>query len=299
MNRIMKFATVSVAAVMAFASCDINKHPVFDDKDAFVMITKSTISVEENANTVSIPVSMVAVNPVSVSVPYTIESGKAVEGVNYRLADPTAVLTFDGKERSKDIVIEIIDKAGSFDGDLDFTVVLGQPNGFNLGAQKTCKVTILDLDHPLADILGTYTGSGFDGWDAVNVTWNMTINKVEDDVQAVSINGLLGAIEGYSSGDQVGVVNDDKDQITIRLGGKFPWNSDYTGGIIGWNESGNYGVSEGNLVLTYNKATKTWTCCEEDAEAQSLAIQLYNASDGSASDYWGAYIVGPITYTKQ
>ncbi|MGN0195549.1 MAG: Calx-beta domain-containing protein [Candidatus Cryptobacteroides sp.] len=297
MKYILKFATLSVASVVAFASCNLNDYPVFDDNDAFVKMEKSSISVEENAKTVSIPVSLVAVNTVGVAVPYTIESDKAVEGVNYRLTEPSAVLTFDGTERYKDIVIEIIDKPGSVDGDISFTVTLGKPNNLNVGYQNTCTVTILDLDHPLAEILGEYAAHGVDAWYGTEYNWTMTLSKVAGDDKAVAIEGISYGQYCYI-GVQYGVVNDDKDEISVPLGGSIEMGT-YDGNPY----YGKFGVyyydtdvtsTEGTLVLTYDKATKTWTCIDN-----SSCFCVPYVWPGDGVEYWAAAIEGPVTYVKK
>jgi hypothetical protein len=80
--------------------------------------------------------------------------------------------------------------------------------------ENTCTVTIQDLDHPLALILGTYkvvATTYFDG----DKEWEMEILKDEDDISVVWFKNICG--EGTGAGIY-GVVNDEKTEIALPLG---------------------------------------------------------------------------------
>jgi Calx-beta domain. len=217
----------SIAAAVAFvAACDPNKTPVFDDSDAFAAFDTDYMSVGETAGTISIPVTIASITPVQTSVTYAVvadESGKgAVEGKNFSFADNSGVLTFDGKERTKTIDIDIKALSGVYTGDLSFTIELKSAGKINLGAEKTCKINIEDLDHPLADVLGTYTVTCTDYYDGPT-TYTMTLSKDPEELDIVWCNAICPACAqyvNYGPWDVWGRVSEDHKTITFALGQK-------------------------------------------------------------------------------
>ena len=94
--------------------------------------------------------------------------------------------------RTQNIVIDIIRRTDGnggtevFTGDLTFKVVLESAGSINLGADNECTVTIVDLDHPLSDVLGTYTAASNDG-----TSWTLTMLKDAEDQSMVWIDGIV------------------------------------------------------------------------------------------------------------
>lgn len=189
MKNIFKILA-GTAFMTALAACSLNETPVFDDKDAFVAMDRTSIIVNEDAGTVSIPVTIASVNPMKTSVTYEVVDGSAKKGTNYNLTDESAVLLFDGESRTMNIVIDIENRPGKADGDLTFTVnIVGAGNSLNLGANASCSVKISDLDHPLADILGAYTVTAKD-FAQGEVSWTMTLSKDDNDPTMVWIDAV-------------------------------------------------------------------------------------------------------------
>lgn len=215
-----------LAAVGAFLSCDPNKVAEFDDKDAFVGFEEAEYEINETGGSISIPVTVASINGVGTTVSYSISSEDAKEGADYTLADPSAVLTFDATERTKNIVINIVAMSGVYTGDKVFTVSLDNASAVNLGADKTCEVTIADLDHPLADILGTYAASGTSKFDGA-LSWSATFSKDASDVNTVWISGLGPAPFTSSNFAFYGTVSEDHKIITIPVGQTKKYSSAY------------------------------------------------------------------------
>ncbi len=243
-NNLFKiFAGAAVLA--ALASCELNETPVFDDKDAFVAMDISSIAVDENAGTVSIPVTIASTNPMQTSVSYEVIDGTAKAGENYSLTDDSAVLLFDGETRTMNIVLNVIDKPGIADGDLTFEVKLVNAGGsLNLGANASCKVKIADLDHPLADILGTYTAAQEDFAQGA-VSYTLTISKDDNDPTVVWISPIcpLAAQVGMAV---YGNVSEDHKTINIPCGQTLETLvfGEYT------YDNGHYFIESGNIVMT-------------------------------------------------
>lgn len=195
-NTIYKYLIPAAAALMTAVSCDLNEIPSFNDADAFAAFDVASVSVNEDKGTVSIPVTIASVEPRRTMVTYEVVDGTAKLGTNYSLTDESAVLSFDGTVRTQEIVININDIDGST-GNLTFTVNLISAGGLNLGAESTCTVTIVDLDHPLASILGDYTATGTSALDGASESWMMTFMSDPDNDNVVWIDGIIKVAYGY------------------------------------------------------------------------------------------------------
>lgn len=218
------------AGIAMFASCDVNKTPVWSDDNAFAAFDKVAVSVKEDAVSVKIPVTIASIDPVEVAVTYAaVDTLSAKNGVNFKLKDESGVLAFDGAQRTAYIEIEIINDAGHFTGDLKFSVDLTGAGDLNLGANKTCTITITDNDHPLAAILGNYTGSGLD-IDGVVTAFNINVVKDADDLNVVWFENFLPDFASYSSPKRnrfYGNVNATKTEIIIPQKQSFGLSTDY------------------------------------------------------------------------
>ena len=260
MKKVYKYLACAVALSSALSCTNLNETPVFADSDSFVAFDKTAISVDETAGTVTIPVTIAAPTTKKVSVAYAVEDGTAKQGTNYSLVDDAAVLVFDGESYSQTITLNIVnynttEERSGYTGDLSFTVSLVSAGDLDLGFAKTCTIKIVDLDHPLADILGTYACSGEEYWDGP-VTWTANFLKDDADETVVWIDALLPMFEGsYPSADfrVYGNVSDDHKTITIPAG------------QIAASKNGSYDVQfnmfdgssiydEGNIVLTMDES---------------------------------------------
>lgn len=252
------------AGIAMFASCDVNKTPVWSDDNAFAAFDKVAVSVKEDAGSVKIPVTIASIDPVEVAVTYAaVDTLSAKNGVNFKLKDESGVLAFDGAQRTAYIEIEIINDAGHFTGDLKFSVDLTGAGDLNLGDSKTCIVTITDNDHPLAAILGNYTGSGPD-FKGVVTTFNINVVKDADDLNVVWFENFDPSFASYSSSKVnrfYGNVNEAKTEITIPQGQEFGLSAGdgplvlYGFDAASFNDASSYAdikikVEEGKLTFT-------------------------------------------------
>lgn len=257
-NNFVKLLSGAALTLLLFSCSSLNEKPEFNSKDSFVSFDATDVSVNENAGTISIPVKIASINPVSTTVSYTVNPGTAVSGTNYSLADPSAVLTFDGTQREASIEINIIDKPGAFTGDLSFTVEISTASGLNIGAENTCTVHILDLDHPLSDVLGDYTVSGYDFGNKGQLNWTATFYKDASNTSIVWIKGLCPVLTTYASeieNDIYGQVSGEAGNrtITIPFGQVVASSFNDDGALTFVNfyyDNGYYGGTEGALILT-------------------------------------------------
>lgn len=258
MNKnIYKFLLAGIALAATVASCDLNKVPEFDEADAFAAFTSVSYSIDENKGQLSIPVTIASINPIATVVSYKVidgdgESG-AKAGIDYKVVDDgSSVLTFDGTVRTQNIVIDIIrrtDESGStavFTGDLTFKVVLESAGSINLGADNECTVTIVDLDHPLSDVLGTYTATSNDG-----TSWTLTMLKDAEDQSMVWIDGIVPYAAGQGEDYYIyATVSSDHKTISIPNGQVFTaMYSSYYQVYLGFDGDYIYGSGTTDLKL--------------------------------------------------
>ena len=130
----------------------------------------------------------------------------------YTTCGNDSVLSFDKENVSQKIIIKPIDN-GTFDGDKSFTITLKNVQGADLGTSKSCDITIVDDEHPLAFILGPKTASGESLCDGPE-DWAVNVLKdPEGDVTKVFINNFIPATSSYSN--LYGFVNDEKTELSV------------------------------------------------------------------------------------
>lgn len=255
MNKLIRIIPV-VAGFVLLASCDLNKYPEFDDKDAFAAIDIAKVSVKETVGKISIPVTIASVNPIQTSVTYTVADGAtAKDGENYSFVDKSGVLSFNGEERTKTIDINIADLSGIYTGDVSFTISLvSATSNVNLGTEKTCVVTIEDLDHPLADVLGEYTVTATD-YAYGPQQYTMSLTKDDNDATIVWCDYITPFAKSYPAYKFAvwGKVSEDHSTITFSLGQKPGADMDYGAMVLcsfSVSDEGFDIQDEGELVFT-------------------------------------------------
>lgn len=235
--KTMKIFAAAALTLAVFASCSkLNEFPVFEEDQSFVAFAKATYMVAEDSGQLSIPVSLGAYGTEEdktlpkTNVSYTIldasldgGSYTAVKDVDFKDTNVDGVLSFDGSKVTQNIVIDIINRAGEYTGDITFGVLISTAsNNMKISSEKLVKVTITDNDHPLASILGEYTVTckTYDG-SAAQDPYTLTLTKDPDDVHVVHIDYITPGCKSYSSwGDWscVGTVSEDLKTITIARG---------------------------------------------------------------------------------
>ena len=245
MKNYNKILTIAFVALLLVPSCKkLNETPVFEASESFAAFKITSAKVDENKGQIVIPVQIGCIDPVESNVSYKIVDGTAKVNENYKDTDESAVLTFDGKSREENIVIEIINHEGEFTGDLDFTIELLAATGLKLSMEKTCKVTIVDLDHPLAAILGDYTVTCHEHWGG-DMTYSMTLSKDPKDITVVWCDGICPMVAGSSTFAPVyAAVTQDEETGLYKL--SFPGGQVLAGDAV---------TGDGDMILceTYYK----------------------------------------------
>lgn len=286
MRNILKYLIIGVLAILA--SCDgLNEVPEFSDSDAFVAFENPVQSINENGTTLSIPVTLASISGMSQSVTYTIIDSTAEEGVNFTLEDASKTLTFDAENRTQNIVVNVIDNPGVFTGDIIFQIQLSEDGAVKPNAQNICTITIKDLDHPLAAILGTYRVNATTYFNGAKL-WDIEILKDADDVTVVWIANIVDAGSGAGF---YGVVNEEMTEIAVPLGQihTISGTSNGDGNVYLYGMDASVGLyDEGNLIIQIQDGGQTFYF-EELGPA---------VNTGGTNSYWD--LVYPDFYaTKQ
>ena len=247
--KIFKLSYGLVAASLLLASCDINKYPEFDDANAFVAIQQTSASVAENQGSLQIPVMLTSLSGIQGSVDFTLtpaESSGAVEGTHFRLLNSGKTLTFTKEAPIQYIEIEPIDN-DTFGGDVRLTITLENAQGVEVGAVKTCNVTIEDDEHPLSFILGTMHALGYDYFSGgAEEEWEATFEKDPTDVTKVWIYNICS---GGCSNAVYGIVNEDHTEIRIPVGQATANNSSYDVILEGFRDNGETDIEAGDYII--------------------------------------------------
>ena len=291
--KIFKLA-LGMAAGLLLASCNINELPEYDDSNAFVAFTSSAVSVGEEEGSKQVEVLLTSIGGIETTVNFEVapaETAGAVEGKHYTIEGGKS-LTFKKDAPTQKITLNIIDN-DTFDGDVKFTIKLLDPEGVQLGASKTCSVTIEDDEHPLLFILGTLSAKGpsyFNG----DTEWEVRIAKDDSDLSKVWIYNLVPG--GSSSSSPVyGIVNDEKTEIRIPIGQEVAVSSSYPHILL----NGYYGEEGDEKIPTGGYLTGTI------AEDGTITLQDWFGSqvfsDDAASNSLGWYnlMQAGVTLKKQ
>lgn len=223
MKKITTYLSIIAAGALLLASCSLNDTPEFNDAEAFVAFDKVSISVAEDTTVASallrVPVRLTSLGGLTSTVTFQFFDGHAdrgaLDGRDYEFAGGNSVLTFSADAPVQYIEIDILSHAGVFTGDRSFGIKLTGSGSVKMGAADSVAITILDLDHPLAFILGNYVATGTSNYNGPS-QWATELAKDSADVTKVWISDIA-----YAWGEPVpvyGIVNEEKDAIRIPVG---------------------------------------------------------------------------------
>ena len=190
-RNIILFVAAAVTLLLA-ASCN---RKVDYQYEKYATLYHSSFTVAENAGELRIPVLVKNTKGADVQVSVKIAEGSAVEGVDYEVVSPAnGILSFSGDTDSLDVVINLLTPAlGEFTGAKNFNVsVASATEGVGVGLISNAKVTIDDIDHPLAAWIGSWTGEieGFFGnWPKGATTFTVSADPEGDPFSDLIVSG--------------------------------------------------------------------------------------------------------------
>ena len=190
MKRNLIFFFAAVCTLLA-ASCGRKVEYHFD---SYATMYSSACTVAENVGEIKVPVLIKNATGAEVQVSVKVTEGTAEEGVDYEVISPASgLLTFSGETDSLAVVIKINGFEGEFTGTKNFTVnIASATEGLPVGLFAQTKVTIDDLDHPLAAFIGQWKGelAGYFGnWPAGETTINVKADPNGDPFKDLIFDG--------------------------------------------------------------------------------------------------------------
>ena len=278
------------ASMLTLASCNLNDYPEFDNADAFVAIQQTSASVSETGDELQIPVMLTSLGGLQGSVDFEITPDSvagAQEGVHFSILNASKTLTFTADEPTQYIKFKIIDN-DEFGGDVKMTVKLVNAQGVQLGANKTCQVTIEDNEHPLAFILGTMNALGYDYFSGgAEEEWTATFEKDPTDLNKVWIYNICSG--GCSDSYPVyGIVTEDKTEIRIPVGQTTAVSSSYDVILEGFRDNGETDIPNGEYIV--GKISEDGTITIEDwFGAHAYAAGTTNSAGWYAIEMGGIF----------
>jgi hypothetical protein len=248
-------AFTAMAAALATSCREVSEYQT----TAFANLYRTTVTVDESVGTVTLPVKLSSIKgDNNTAVTFKVNEGTAKEGVNFTVEPAGKVLNFSDTD-SLDITIKIIDQPGVYTGSLAFSIELeSATNDYVIGGTNEANFTIKDNDHPLANILGTYSATAY-GQGAGDVAWTLELSADDNDVTVVWCNYIVPFLANYSSfgkGYVKGVVNADKNKITFA-GGQALDKKDGSAFNVGYGTfelypcsyPGGYSIDDGDVVF--------------------------------------------------
>lgn len=136
-------------------------------------------------------------------------------GVNFNLVTTSGTLSFDATNRTRYIEFEILYNP-EYTGDFKFDIELSKPANVVLGYNKTCTVSISDVNHPLTDLFGVYACTSTIPAGTGANPWTITIKKDDKDDHMIWIDNLM-ANTGWAGDDTMFYGNVDKEMTTIKI----------------------------------------------------------------------------------
>lgn len=271
-----------VAGVLMLSACN-NELPTFDDRDAFVAFTNTSMSVNENVTggELQIPVLLTSLAGLEGSAEFEIIDNTAKQGTHFTLVNGNNTLQFTKDAPTQYITIKVTDD-DEFGGDVNFTINLVSSTGANIGASSTCSVTIVDNEHPLNDILGTYNGAG-ESYFGGALSWTLTLTKDESDLSTVWISNMVPGGSGIAV---YGTVNEDHTELRIPVDQDLT--SDGSATLRGLDPLTEEYLGTGEYIIGV-------------IDVAAGTITINNAMCGSEAASGGFYeiVLAPSVWTKQ
>lgn len=281
------YSILACAALLAsLAACD---HSAKYHTDAFARLTSDSYSIKEDGGVLRIPVSVFNNDGQSTNVTFKVENITAKEGDNYTVEPANGVLSFNGNG-TQYILFNIIDKDGEYTGNVALTVELtGATNDVDICAMTKARVTIEDQDHPLADILGTYTVNCY-GYNVGDIEYTMSLYPDEDDISIVwcdAIVPMFANYKAYGDGSIFATVSEDHNVLTFAVGQKTKsFNVGYgIQEVYGCHYNGGYYLDEDEDIVFTRQPDGTFTtdsgiCCVDSYVWPSYGGFILGAANG-------------------
>ena len=270
---------------------------------SFVYFENGSKTVYEDAGEISIPVyasadvdftvTFTSIDGVKTDPNTGMEVPNGQKGVDYSIVDNDAeILRYPNGTKSQVIKVNIVDFPGILTGNKEFTLKLQSAgNEVALGGVSTCKVTIIDNDHPLKEIFGEYAATDKDG-----VSWTITFAEDPNSYTQILLDGIVPAVAGNWVGKGLrhyveAPVTADLSKVSVPLGYTFP-DSMSNQDIMVFGYDGTYIYGSGTLAFE-----KTDNGYKLDGDKGFAALYESGGSYYLAAS--NAIVLAPITLVKK
>jgi hypothetical protein len=246
----MKKIYFVLAAVLAFGAISCDRTNPYRGEASFVTFScETSYSLREDAGSFTLPIRVIGQHG-SFSVTVSGEDGTAKNNTHYTILEPASgVLTFEATDSLKYVRFGVNRIPGYVEpGSVEFKVNIDNAtSGIERGSRSTVNVTITDADHPLADLIGAWTVTG---WDATNSTggmakktYTMNLSAYDGDITRLWCDGINYMPKDATIASVVsmypvyGIVSEDHATIS------FP--TEQEGGNLGSNNGGMLKLTSG------------------------------------------------------
>lgn len=235
MKNIKYLFTSIILGAIVFASCEKNDPILFQNEDSFVAFEGTAGSVVEATvvdgvpveNEIEIKVMVVTLNstPVTVDFEFSTEgiANPAIENEAFVLLNDSKTLSFPDGWGYASIRIRTIDD-DIFTGNRAVNIKLtGNSAGYDLGRESTYRLTVVDNEHPLNIVLGSYSVEGVSYFYG-DFSTTIETSAIEGNLEQVEFK-LNQLLIGWGVPDDYMVIADvDLDEMTfnIETGQEYP-----------------------------------------------------------------------------
>lgn len=192
-----KYILGLLSGIVLLAACDDNKTPYLNLEDASLYFdtdqNRFVPSVSENNKILKVPVILASIPgtyPLSVTVATDIASieNPAREGTDFYLKKKEIV--FEEGYGTKYIEVRTIDNAGKNPARQFDLVIASTSYPLKHHTEDRIRITILDDEHPLKELFGTYSATGLEVFENKVYTFNMQMFADSEDESMVRIKGF-------------------------------------------------------------------------------------------------------------
>ena len=283
----MKRITILCFAALTALAASCDRKPDFKDMTA-VYFPNTNIRIDEDADIYDIPIKLHGEKrdfAVTFEAVDGTSSRPAEEGVDYEIYEnPATIVPFSSSDDTKYIRVKVTNRPGVMTGNKDFSIKLkNATNGVITAGTSTCKVTIMDNDHPLKTVFGAY-----DAKDNSGAQWTVTLLEDPSSTYNVLIDGITPTFAGkwVEEGEKLllsGTVGSDLK--TIRVAYYQSFMADYDGETLymfGVDNNG-YIISSGSAIFTATEDGFTFTngqglyMCSITADNSIIAYDMAEA----------------------
>ena len=276
-------ASAAIALLFAAASCD-RTDPYIGGNSFVTFSCDGTLSVSEDAGTVSIPIRVIGEHGDFTATVSSVD-GTAVSNTHYKMVEPASgVLSFSAADSVKFVVLELYRIEGYVEpGKVDFSVNIDNATGgIERGSRRSVAITVTDADHPLKHFIGTWTGTVEDYFDGPT-QFAVVVESDANDITKLNFYDMCPYLGSYGyRGPVVGVCSEDL--MTMTIAAEQPI------GYDGVSMTGFDGTLC-DIIITANPDEDTITI---QTDYWGCHVDGYEPSSG-----WYSLYIGPATLTRK